>query len=96
MNIANREETEVTAAHFNIGMRRSGYYAVTHGRKPAPTLFGGVEAPVVEKVAAQRVADVVRGECETFNVHDHLARSWVGSSAANVYAEIANIVAINF
>ena len=69
---AHGKETEVSSAHRDVGIIGLLDNSKTHCGQSAPTGSGGEEAPVVEKVSAECIRDVVRGERKSIEFEKHV------------------------
>ena len=69
---AHGKETEVSSTHCDVGIIGLFNNSKTHCWQSTPTGSGGEEAPVVEKVSAECIRDVVRGECKSIEFEEHV------------------------
>ena len=69
---AHGKETEVSSAHRDVWIIGLLDNSKTHCGQSAPTGSGGEEAPVVEKVSAECIRDVVRGERKSIEFEKHV------------------------
>ena len=69
---AHGKETEVSSTHRDVGIIGLFNNSKTHCGQSTPTGSGGEEAPVVEKVSAECIRDVVRGECKSIEFEQYV------------------------
>jgi len=89
--VGEREETEVAPTDCNLGVGRLGDDTETHHWQATPRRLGGEEAPVVEHVAAQRIAHIVRCQSSALEGEKHFARSKCRRRGRRRPARVANI-----